>query len=103
MPAGLAFFLERIGGERDARRAWRSMLGLGGPDPAASLDSVAATHLHAHQDQPERLARRLRGAPGCERRRLVGCDRWPMPEPRQERACQQRVDLVVLGDKDRKA
>ena len=75
----------------------------GGADAAGGFQPVHARHLHVHQYQVVRLSGCARGGPGFHRRFAVAGDGRAMAEPRQQRAREQRVDLVVLGDQDRQA
>ena len=101
--AGLAVLVECIGGQRDDRGAWPIACGLGGADASGGLDAVAAGHVHVHQHEAVRLAGGARRKPRLDRGRAIAGDGRTMTELCQERAGEQRVDLVVLGDQDREA
>ena len=75
----------------------------GGADAARGFDAVDARHLHVHQHQVVGAAGAARRVPGLDRRLAVARDRRTVAEPRQQRAREQRVDLVILGDQDRQA
>ena len=75
--------------------------GFGGADAAGGFQPVHARHLHVHQHQIVRLAGRARRRPGFDRRFAVVGDGRAMAEPGEQRAREQRVDLVVLGHQDR--
>ncbi len=92
-----------VGGERDDRRARAAAFGFGGADAARGLEAVDAGHVHVHQHEVVGRAGRARREPGLDRGGAVLGDGRAMAEPCQQRARQQRVDLVVLGDQDRAA
>ena len=79
----------------------RAALGLGGADAARGLEPVDAGHMHVHQHEIVGLA----GARAPRARPRPRPRRWrngrAVAEPAQQRAREQRVDLVVLGDQDR--
>ena len=77
-----------------------SPLGLGGADAPRGFEPVHARHLHVHQDEIVGRAGLARGVPALQRRGAALGNGRPVAEPRQQRARQQRVDLVVLGDQD---
>ena len=77
--------------------------GLGGADAAGGFQPVHARHLHVHQHQIVRRAGGARGGPGFHRGFAVAGDGRTMAEPGEQRAREQRVDLVVFGDQDRQA
>ena len=77
--AGVAILVERIGGERDDRRAPDAALGLDRADAARGFDAVAARHVHVHQHEVVGRAGRLRGQPGSDRGFAASprLGRWP--------------------------
>ncbi len=58
-------------------------------------------HVNIHQDQVERLAVRLRIRESFHGLRAITYHGRIVPEPDQQRARQQRVDVVVFRDEDR--
>ena len=98
--AGVAIFGKGIGGERDDRRAARAVRLFRGADAPRRLDAVEARHVHIHQHQIIGRA----GGSAAGQDSIAAC-RWSRRSgdgrARQQRARQQRVDLVVLRDQDR--
>ncbi len=72
-------------------------------DALGGVDAVELRHLDVHQHQIVGRAGGFRRQPGFQRLFAVGGDDGVMAEPAEQRAHQQRVDLVVLGDQDRQA
>jgi hypothetical protein len=101
LETGIAVFHQGVGGECEDRRAPAGFAGLAGADAFGGLDAVKLRHLDVHQDEVIGRAGRIRRQPGFERGFAVGGDDCVMSEPGEERAHQQRVDLVVFGDQDR--
>ncbi len=100
---GVAIFRVGIGGERQNARGLGAAFGFGGADAARGFKPVHHRHLHVHQQQIVRRARGARGRPGFNRRSAVARDGRAMAELGQQRAHQQRIDLVVLRHQDREA
>ena len=94
---------KRIGGERNNRRAAAAGFRLDRADAARRFDAVDAAHAHIHQDQVERQARTIRGEERFHRGVTARHHLRAVAELLQQRARQQRVDLVVLRDQDRQS
>ncbi len=77
------------------------MAGLEGANPLGGLDAVEFRHLDVHQHQIVGRAGGFRRLPGFQRLFAIGGDDHMMAEPDQQRAHQERVDLVVFRHQHR--
>ena len=67
----------------------------------ACRTAVHLRHLDIHQHEIVRRAGRCRRKPGFHRLLAIGRDDHVVAEPREQRAHQERVDLVVFRNQDR--
>ena len=100
---GVAILHQRIRRQRQDRRLAAGLAGLALADPPCGLDAVELRHLDIHQHEVIGRAGGFGRQPGFQRFLAIGGDDGKMPQPRQQRTHQQRVDLVVFRHQDRKA
>ena len=94
---------ERIGGERDDRRARSSRFGLGGADAARRFDAVEPRHVHVHQHEIVGRAGSRASCQACSAAAPLPARPARWPSRASSARVEQRVDLVVLGDQDASA